>query len=146
MAVTAFWFGKAFLAAFNKEIDLPTDAINALLSTSTTAPDQDVWDYYDDVTNEVAAGGGYTTGGELITTDSSTYTGGTNIWNYDGDDVTWATSTITARYAIVYDTTPGTAATDPLMSYVNFGTDQSSSGGDFKIVWNAAGIVRVTVS
>jgi hypothetical protein len=60
--------------------------------------------------------------------------------------VTWAASTITARYAVVADTTPGTAATNPLICYVDFGADVTSSGGNFTITWDADGIFTVTVA
>lgn len=144
-AVTAFWYGKAFLSVFNKELDIDTDAIKTMLTTSTYVPDQDAHQYKSSVTNEVS-GTGYTAGGTTLTTPVQAYTGGTNVWNFDADDALWSTSTITARIAVVYDSTPGTDATRPLLSYVDFGADQSSSGGDFKIVWNASGIIKVTVS
>lgn len=145
MAVTAFWYGNAFISVFNKLLDIDSDAIKVMLTTSTYVPNQDTDDFKNDVTNEVT-GTGYTATGNTLTTPVSLYTGGTNVWNFDADDTTWATSTITARIAVMYDSTPGSDATRPLLSYVDFGTDQSSSGGDFTIVWNASGIVKVTVS
>jgi len=63
----------------------------------------------------------------------------------DAADTTWASSTITARYAVVYAST-GTASTSPLIGYVDFGSDQSSTNGNFTITWDATGIVRVTVA
>ncbi len=53
---------------------------------------------------------------------------------------------MTARYAVIYDTTPGSSATDPLIAYVDFGSDQSSSAGTFSIVWDAAGIFTTTAA
>ncbi len=61
---------------------------------------------------------------------------------FDADDVTWSTSTITARGAIVYKST-GTAANDLLICYFDFGADKSSSAGNFTITWNAEGIVNL---
>lgn len=145
MAVTAFWFGSAFLSVFNKELDIDSDAIKTMLTTVTYVPDQDAHRYKSSVTNEVT-GTGYTATGTTLTTPSSTYTGATNVWAIDFDDALWSTSTITARIAVVYDSTPGSDATRPLLTYVDFGGDQSSSGGDFKIVWNAGGVAKVTVS
>lgn len=145
MAVTAFWYGNAFISVFNKLVDIDSDAIKTMLTTSTYVPNQDTHDFKDDVTNEVS-GTGYTATGTTLTTPVSLYTGGTNVWNFDADDALWTTATITARIAVVYDSTPGTDATRPLLSYVDFGADQTASGGDFRIVWNAGGIVKVTVS
>jgi hypothetical protein len=51
-----------------------------------------------------------------------------SIYAFDCADLSWPASTITAaRKVIVYDATPGTSATNPLVGYVDFGTDQSSS-------------------
>lgn len=62
------------------------------------------------------------------------------IW-LDADDVTWASSTITARYAVIYKDT-GVATTSPLIGFVDFGQDESSSNGNFTIQWSANGILR----
>ena len=148
-AVTAFWYGNAFVSAFNKLIDLDGDAIKCSLHTSTYTPNQDTHDFFNDATNEVAAGGGYTAGGVTltgVTAAASQYTGATNVWAFDAADATWAASTITARYAVVYDSTPGTAATNPLLFYVDFGADVSSTGGTFTVSWAAGGLAKVTVS
>ena len=145
MAVTAFWYGSAFLSTFNKELDIDSDAIKTMLTTSSYTPDQDAHRYKSSVTNEVT-GTGYTATGTTLTTPSSTYTGGTNVWAFDADDAVWASSTITARLAVVYDSTPGTDATRPLLSYVDFGGDNSTSSGTFTVQWASGGIFKVTVS
>ena len=75
----------------------------------------------------------------------STYTAGTNTQSIDAADVTWATSTITARYAIIYKST-GTASTSPLIAYVDFGADVISSAGNFTITWDAAGLLTLTTA
>ena len=116
-----------------------------MLTTSTYVPNQDTHDYKDDVTNEVT-GTGYTATGEALTSKTVTYTAATNKHVLDAADVTWAASTITARIAVIYDSTPATDPTRPLMSYQDFISDQSSSGGDFTIQWNAAGIIEITVA
>src|SRR5688500_12789003 len=109
MATGTFkWYGNVPLAFFNEEIDLLSDNIKVALTTVTYVPDQDAHDYFNDVTNEVT-GTGYTAGGATIANDTLTYTTGTNVMKYDGDDVSWTTSTITnARVAVIYDSTPGT--------------------------------------
>lgn len=127
-------------------MDIDTDTIKCMLTTVAYVPDQDAHSFKSSVTNEHASSGGYTATGTTLTTPSATYTNGTNVWRFDADDAVWTSSTITARIAVVYDSTPGTDATRPLISYVDFGADQSTNGGDFKIVWDANGIVKVTVS
>lgn len=146
MAVTAFFYGNAFVSAFNKEIDFNTDTIKVALLTNAYTPDQDAHNYFDDVVANEVAGTGYTAGGATLGTPSITYTGGTNVFKMDGDDTSWSSSTITARYAVVYDSSPATNATRPLIAYVDFGADVSSTAGTFQITWHANGIATVTVS
>ena len=145
MAVSAKLYGNFFNSLGNKEIDLNSDTFKVMLTTSTYVPDQDLHNYKDDVTNEVT-GTGYTAGGATITNPAFSYTTGTNVFKWDGDDVSWASSTITARYAVIYDDTPATDATKPLIGYVDFGADVSSSSGTFSITWSASGIFTVTVA
>jgi len=146
MVVTAKVFGLLFTALWNKEIDYDTDTINVMLLLSGYTPDQDTHDYVDDVrANEHGATGNYSTDGATLGSKTVTYTAGTNTHVLDAADTTWSASTITARYAVVCDFTPGTDATRPLICYQDFGADQSSSGGDFTIEWNASGIIEITV-
>ena len=139
-------YGSFLIKALNKEVDWDTDTIKVALLTSSYTPNQDTHDYFDDVSSTEVSGTGYTAGGETLSSKSISYDGSTNIITLDAADVTWASSTITARYAVVYDATPGTNATRPLIGYVDFGSDQSSSSGNFTITWDSTGIVRITVS
>ncbi len=145
MAVSAKWYGKAFDSAFKKKMDLSADTIKVMLCTSSYTPDQDTHDFKDDVTNEVS-GTGYTAGGATLSSPTLTYTGGTNTLAFDGADVSWAASTLTARYAVMYDSTPGTDATRPLLMYIDFGADVSTTSGTLTITWDSAGIASVTVA
>lgn len=139
-------YGRAVFHAFNKEIDWDTDDIKVALLSSAYVPDQDTHDYFDDVAANEVTGTGYTAGGQTIGTRTRTYDAANNVVVLDGADVTWASSTITARYAVIYDATPTTAATQPLIGYLDFVSDQSSTNGNFTITWDASGIVRVTVA
>lgn len=144
MAVSAKMYGNAFVSAFSGLINYPSDTIKVALCTSTYAPDQDVHDFFNDITNEVT-GTGYTAGGATLGTKTLTYNGGTNTLSIDAADTSWTTSTITARYAIIYKST-GTASTSPLIAYVDFGADVVSTAGTFQITWDAAGLCTVTVA
>jgi hypothetical protein len=144
MAVTAAWYGKAFLSAFNKETDWDTNAIKMMLTTSAYTPDQDAHQYKSDVTNEVA-GTGYTAGGAALTSVTIGYTAATNVIKFNSAAVSWSTATITARYAVIYDSTPASDATRPLYGYQNFGADVSSTAGTFTVTPNAAGWFTITV-
>lgn len=122
-------------------IDLDTDTIKVALVTSSYTPDQDTHDFFDDVTNEVS-GTGYTAGGASLANKTVTQDNTNNKGVFDADDVTWSTSTITARGAVLYKST-GTAGTSPLICYIDFGSDKSSAGGNFTIQWNASGILTL---
>lgn len=145
MAVTAFWYGLAQQSVMNKEIDWDTDTIKVMLCTSTYSPNQDTHRYKSDVTNEVT-GTGYTAGGATLASCTYSYNSGTNVLTLDAADTSWASSTITARYAVIYDSTPSTDATRPLIGYVNFGADVSTTAGTFSIVWDSAGIFTLTAA
>ena len=139
-------YGNFVVKSFNKEIDWDSDTIKVALITNAYTPDQDAHDYYDDVVANEVSGTGYTAGGNTLANKTNTYKSATNVIVLDADDTTWASSTITARYAVIYDATPATNATRPLIGFVDFGSDQSSSNGNFTITWDATGIVRVTVA
>ena len=125
----------------NGGIDLDTDTIKVALVTSSYTPDQDAHDFFDDVTNEVS-GTGYTAGGASLANKAVTADNTDNEGVFDADDVTWSTSTITARAAVVYKST-GTASPSALICYIDFSTDKSSSAGTFTIQWNAEGILNL---
>lgn len=139
-------YGNFVVKSFNKEIDWDSDTIKVALLTNAYTPDQDAHDYFDDVVANEVTGTGYTSGGASLANKTNTYNAATNVIVLDADDVTWASSTITARYAVVYNASPATNATRPLIGYVDFGSDQSSSNGNFTITWDSTGIVRVTVA
>jgi len=139
-------YGQFLSQALNKEIDWDTDTIKVALLTNAYTPDQDAHNYLDDVVASEVSGTGYTAGGNTLANKTNSYNSGTNVITLDADDTTWSSSTITARYAVIYDATPATNATRPLIGFVDFGSDQSSSNGNFTITWDATGIVRITVA
>ncbi len=144
---TVLWYGNVPQQFFTKKIDLLADTIKVSLHTVTYVPNQDTDDFWNDTSNEVAATGNYSAGGQQITNDTLGYTSGTNVTKYDGDDMSWATSTIAAaRVAVIYDSTPGTAATNPLIGYVVFSADVTTSAGTLAIVWDSAGILTLTAA
>lgn len=94
---------------------------------------------------EVASGNGYTTGGATLANVAIT-TVTTNDAKFDADDVVWSASggAITASYAILYNATD---TDSPPVAFINFdGSESAGDGTDFKIVWNASGIVTFTVA
>ena len=83
------------------------------------------------VTNEVS-GTGYTAGGNTLTVVAPT-TSGTTAYLYFAD-TTWATATITARGALIYQS----GGTNPAVAVLDFGADKTSTAGDFTIQFPTA--------
>jgi hypothetical protein len=145
MAVTAKFYGLFFKSLCNKEIDLDSDSLKLLLTSSSYTPNQDTHQYKSDVSNEIT-GTGYTAGGATVGSVTVSYDTGTNVLSFDANDVTWTAASVTARYGVLYDATPGSDATRPLIGWIDFGGDVTSTGADFTIAWNASGIGAVTVA
>lgn len=147
MAVVAYWYVKAFVSVFNKEIDLDSDAIQVSLHTNTYSPNQDTDDYFNDATNELGTANGYTAGGLVLA--NKVVTPAADLWTFDNTvDPQWTTGageTLTARRAVYYENTAGASSTDPLICWVDFGQDESASnGGTFTIVIAGGGIATIT--
>ncbi|AFU86559.1 hypothetical protein D869_gp077 [Caulobacter phage CcrRogue] len=118
----------------NGDIAFDTDTFKVMLVTSAYTPNKDTHTRKNQVTNEVT-GAGYTAGGQAsavtITPDTAN----------DREDlsfatVTWTSATITARAAVIYKDT-GTASTSPLVAYVDFGTDVSSTNANFAVSFSS---------
>jgi hypothetical protein len=146
MALSGKMYGNMLLKALNKEIDYDSDTIKVMLCTNSYTPDQDTHIYKSSVTNEVASGGGYTTGGATLGNKTIVYSGPSNTITIDADDTLWSNSSITARYAVIYDDTPALDSAKPLLGYVDLGKDYTSSNGDFKLVWNSNGIFTIVTT
>jgi hypothetical protein len=139
-------YGNAIKAAFNKEVDWDSDNIKVMLVSGAYTPNQDSHDYVDDVRANEVTGGGYTAGGKLLTTKTAVYDAATNTVKFDADDVSWANSTITARYAVVYDDSGATDGQKALIAYYDFTTDRASSNGEFLVRWGADGVFSASAA
>ena len=83
--------------------------------------------------NEVSNSGTYTAGGGTLTNVTPTTSGTTALTDFA--DITFTSATITARGALIYN---DTAAGDPSVIVLDFGSDKSSTSGDFQIVFPTA--------
>lgn len=108
------------------KIALFTSAANLGAGTTT---------YSGSTTGEVSSSGtGYTTGGEVLTVSQIPTDGGSGTTAFiDFDDVTWVSATITARGALIYNSTDDTA-----VAVLDFGSDKTSTNGNFTISFPAA--------
>ena len=96
---------------------------NASFDASTTAYT---------ATNEVS-GTGYSAGGNTLTRVDPTSSGTTAFTDFA--DTTWSSSTITARGAMIYN---DSAAGNPAVVILDFGSDKTSTNGDFTVVFPTA--------
>ncbi|HKQ06125.1 MAG TPA: hypothetical protein VJ464_13400 [Blastocatellia bacterium] len=126
----------------NGALDLDSDTIKVMLVTSTYTADQDAHTKRSDVTNEVS-GTGYSAGGSALANKAVTADNTDNEGVFDADDLTWSTSTITARGAVLYKSRGGASSADELICYIDFGADKSSSAGNFTLQWDAEGIINL---
>ncbi len=143
MTVTATPYGQALIHLGNARFNFASDTFNVLLTTSSYTPNVDTHDYLDDITNEIV-GTGYTAGGETLTGLAWTYDTATNTAKLIADATVWSTASFTCRRAVVYKDT-GVAATSPLLSYVDFGIDESPASIDFVINWASTGLISAAL-
>lgn len=145
-SATMKWAGKVSLAMLNKEHDWLDDAYKIMGTTAAYTPDQDTLDYKDDVTNEVA-GTGYTAGGQLLANKTIGYTAGTNVTKLDCDDPSWPGSTITGlKNLVVYNSTPATDATRPVLGYGILDNAVSTDNGTLGVTLDTAGLLTTTAA
>ena len=83
-------------------------------------------------TDEVS-GTGYSAGGGTLTRVDPTTSGTTAFTDFA--DLTFSTATVTARGALIYN---DSAAGDPSVVVLDFGSDKTSTAGDFTIVFPTA--------
>jgi hypothetical protein len=119
--------------------------IKVAQTTSAYTPNQDTNHFFSDVTNEIT-GTGYSAGGATLGSKTSTYDTATDQIRLDAADTSWASSTLTARRAVVWNDTAGASTTDPVMGWVDYGADVSTTNGTFQITWDATGIIVYDVT
>ena len=112
------------------------DTFNIALYTSSATLNAATTAY--SATNETS-GTGYSAGGQALTYVNPTTSGTTALTDFA--DETFSTATITARGALIYNTTPNTTSisvTNPAVVVLDFGGDKTSTAGDFTIVFPTA--------
>lgn len=113
-------------------INFNYDTIKMMLVTSSYVADKDNHSKRSSVTNEVANSNGYTAGGKNITVTTTK-----DLVN-DREDIEftippWTSSNITARAGIIYKSRGGLSSDDELVSYIDFGSNFTSTNGTFLV-------------
>ncbi|MBW8012499.1 MAG: hypothetical protein FVQ83_14885 [Chloroflexi bacterium] len=144
MAVTITAYNDSKMAILRGWIDLAGSTIKVALVTSSYSPDIDTHDNFDDITNELAASGNYTAGGEALTSKTVVADDTNDRGKFDAADLTWTALTPSAafRYGIIYRDS-GAPSTSRVIAYIDFGADQDPGGSDFTIQWHADGILYI---
>lgn len=129
MAITS-----AVCNSFKQELlggihDLDTDVIKMALYTSAATLGASTTVYSS--SNEVI-GAGYVAGGNTLTGASISLDGSVAL--VDFADSTWSAATITARGALIYNSSKANRA----IATIDFGSDKISTNGDFIIQFPAA--------
>lgn len=96
---------------------------SATMSASTTAYS---------ATNEVS-GTGYTAAGNTLTNVDPTTSGTTALTDFA--DSTWSSSSITARGALIYNSSTTAGSANRAVLVLDFGADKTSTSGDFAIAF-----------
>lgn len=141
---TAHFYDAYFTSLNAKKINLTSDTIKCALVSTSYTPNQGTDQFWSTPQANEVSGTGYTAGGITLSSISVSISGG--VWSFTSTtNPSWTGATLSnIGFAVVYDSTPGTAATDPLIGYINFGGAQAVSGGTFTVTWNGSGIGTVT--
>jgi hypothetical protein len=132
MAISQAMCTSFKLALLDGEMDFSSDTSQTFkIALYTSAATLGATTTAYSVTNEVS-GTGYTAGGNTLTVVAPT-TSGTTAY-LDFADTTWATATITARGALIYQS----GGTNPAVAVLDFGADKTSTAGDFTIQFPTA--------
>lgn len=83
-----------------------------------------------------ASGTGYTAGGNTLTNVTPTTSSTTALTDFA--DTTWSSSSITARGALIYNSSTTAGSANRAVAVLDFGSDKSSSSGDFTITFPTA--------
>jgi hypothetical protein len=86
--------------------------------------------------NEVGDSGSYAAGGGDLTRVNPTTSGTTAFTDFD--DLSFTSATITARGALIYNSTPTHTYTNPVVAVLDFGSDKTSTSGTFTIQFPTA--------
>ena len=107
------------------------DTFKLALYTNTAAFDASTTAYT--ATNEVGNSGSYAAGGGSLVNVTPTTSGTTAFADFD--DLAFTSATITARGALIYNSS---AAGNPTVAVLDFGSDKTSTTGTFTIQFPTA--------
>ena len=130
MAITQAMCTSFKVDLLDGEHDFGADTFKIALYTSSATLDASTTAY--SVTNETS-GTGYSAGGNTLTVSTTPTSSGTTAY-ISFSNTTWSTASITARGALIYNSTNANKA----VAVLDFGSDKTSTAGDFTIQFPTA--------
>lgn len=137
--MASFLYNSAKLRFLQRAFDFDNDELKVALVTAVYIPNKDADEYFSDITNEVN-GTNYTAGGKVLENITLSQDNENDRAILDADNLAWSVASFTARAAIIYKNT-GSAATSPLLAYIDFEEDLEAAGEDFLLQWHEDGIL-----
>jgi hypothetical protein len=122
------------------------DTIKVCLVTGHT-PDLNAHEAYQDIKGDEETDANsppaYTTGGETLANQSTSFDSPGDEAVFDGDNITWTALDVgTPSHAIMYDDSGASPPEDYLIAYWELTT--ASNGGDYTLQFNSEGIVNLS--
>ena len=134
MAIT-----QTMTTTFKKELfegnhDFTADTIKIALYTSAATLDATTSLYSDGLTGQVSNDEvGYDTGGKELTKVAPASSGTTAF--IDFSDITWTSSTFTARGALIYNASTKSSVANRTIAVLDFGSDKTTSNSTFTVTF-----------
>jgi hypothetical protein len=140
MAITQTLCTSFKVEVLNGVHNFSADTFKLALYTDSATIGADTLIY---TTNNEVVGAGYTAGGNTLTVSVTPVSSGTTAY-VSFDNTSWASSTITARGALIYNSSQSNKA----VAVLDFGADKTTSNSVFTITFPAASatsaIVRIS--
>ena len=141
--MASFVYNTTLTKTYQGTFDWDAGTTKVALLTSSYTADKDAHDFFDDVSANEVSGTGYTAGGNTVVPTVTQ----DNV-NDEVDIVlpgtSWASSTITARYAVYYRDT-GVGSTSELIALIDFGSDVVTSNGTFTLAQSTYTVSNASV-
>ncbi len=142
MAVTLHFYNAFKKLQLDDPVDFDTEIIKVALCDTSYSPSIDDDENFDDLTNELS-GGGYTAGGNTLASISISKDNTNDRGLIDAANPSFTSLTATnVRTAVIYESS-ASAATSPLVCYIDFGANKTLTDGTLTINFNANGIFAV---
>lgn len=133
MAATGFIFLSCLEDMARGNIDFDTDSFKGMLTTSAYTENKTGHTRRSDVSNEVAAGNGYSAGGFAVSVAIAKDVANNRINLTITQPTALNPSTISAAKMVVYKARGGAATADELVGFVDFGGSVISTNGAWQL-------------